>query len=185
MGPSLTSLPQEQLCYEFHIKVSILYLLNETQFPKTILTTPCWFAEARNLRDSSELTDFIYIVDGKEFKVHKLILSLASPVFRSTFTCGLEETKNNSAEIKDCDPEMFDHLLKFIYKGLLPGNISKIAFELYKLAHVYQIKSLEEICIAYIMNNQLTEDNVLDLYESAILYDLDKLKVNCWTFIKM
>lgn len=173
--------------YEFHIKVTIYFvgLSKDMKLMKEMTVAPCWFSDMKNLIDTSDLTDFIYVVNGKEFKVHKWILSLASPVFRSTFTCGLDETKNSTAEINDCDPEMFDHLLKFIYKGLLPENLSEIALELYKLAHVYQIKSLEEICIAYIMNTKLTEDNVFDLYEFAILYELDKLKADCWTFIKM
>lgn len=173
--------------YEFHVKVTIYFvgLSNAEKTLKQMAVAPCWMGDIKSLIDSSDMTDFIYNVNGKEFKVHKLILSLASPVFRSTFTCGLDETKNNSAEIKDCDPEMFDHLLKFIYKGFLPEDLSEIAFELYKLAHVYQIKSLEEICVAVILNTELTENNVFDLYESAILYDLDELKSNCWTFMKM
>lgn len=179
----LRDLPQ----YEFHIKVTIYFvgLSKDMELMKEMTVAPCWLSDMKNLIDSSDLTDFIYIVNGKEFKVHKWILSLASPVFRSTFTCGLDETKNNTAEIEDCDSEMFDHLLKFIYKGLLPGNINEIALELYKLAHIYQIKSLEEICIAFIMNTELTEDNVFDLYELANLYDFDKFKSDCWTFIKM
>lgn len=131
------------------------------------------------------MADLTYVVQGKEFKVHKLILSLASPVFRSTFTCGLDETAKSSAKIEDCDQEMFQHFLRFIYKGILPENLHETALELYKLAHVYQTELLQNICYHHIMDTNITEENAIELYESAIVYDLQKLKTSCWDYIKL
>lgn len=176
--------------YEFHIKITISYrgvdmITHEVELPKQIATMPHWFGAAKTLIDSSDLSDFTYVVQGKEFKVHKLILSLASPVFRSTFECGLDETRDNKAIVTDCDPGMFQHLLNFIYKGDLPDNIQEIVLDLFKLAHVYQIQPLQNICLNRIMLTQLSQDSVVELYDAAITYELDRLKNNCWTFIKL
>lgn len=173
--------------YEFHVKVTIVYCgtTEDVKMPKKLTVTPCWVSEATKLIDSIDLTDFTYIVRGKMFNVHKSILSLASPVFRSTFDCGLDESKDNTATIDDCDPDMFEHLLKFVNKGIVPDNIHEIALELYKLGHLYQIESLQRICYAHLMDTKLVRDNVVELYEAAIVYDLIRLKSDCWNFIKL
>lgn len=51
--------------------------------------------------------------DGKEFRVHRLVLSLASPVFQGMF--GLPQSTNNPSEIPTIDiPKSSDILQPFI-----------------------------------------------------------------------
>lgn len=173
---------------KFHMKVTIFFcdLTQDVKLSKEMVWPPCWFNSVKTLDFiNDDLADFTYVVQGKEFKVHKIILSLASPVFHGTFTCGLGETAENMATIEDCEPEMFQHFLHYIYKGILPEDLHETALELYKLAHVYQIESLQNICYHHIMNTKLTEENSVELYEAAIVYHLEKLKTSCWSYIKL
>lgn len=138
-----------------------------------------------SLQDDDTFSDFTFIVGGKSFKVHKNILSLASSVFKTMFTCGLNETKNNSAEVK-CEPEIFQHLLTYIYKGILPfEKMPSISAELYELAHLYEIESLKKICLRFILDSKIDSDNALELYEIATRYDFKQLLDTSWEFIKM
>lgn len=173
---------------KFHMKVTIFFcdLTQDVKLSKEMVWPPCWFNSVKTLDSiNDDLADFTYVVQGKEFKVHKIILSLASPVFHGTFTCGLGETAENMATIEDCEPEMFQHFLHYIYKGILPEDLHETALELYKLAHVYQIESLQNICYHHIMNTKLNEENSVELYEASIVYDLEKLKTSCWSYIKL
>lgn len=150
-----------------------------------MVQSTCWFGAAKDLIDSGDMADFTFIVQGKEFKVHKLILSLASPVFRGMFESGSTKTMENCAKLHECDPEIIQHLLNFIYKGVMPHNIQEIALDLYKLARTYQMRSLEEICLDQIMLTKIDENNAIKLYETAIANDIGKLKIECWNYIKM
>lgn len=72
-----------------------------------------------SMLDDKTFTDFTFNIRGQEFKVHKCVMSAASDVMKNLITlggCGSGETKKNSANF-DCDPEIFNHLINFIYKS--------------------------------------------------------------------
>lgn len=128
--------------------------------------------------------DFKFNVRGKEFKVHKNLLSAASEVFKTMFTCGLDETKNNSAT-EDCDPEIFEHFIKFIYTDIVPEDeMPEISHDLYALAHRYGINALMEICMEFILAEEIADENAVELYEFASTYEIDELLDATWEYIK-
>uniref|UniRef100_A0A914QM94 BTB domain-containing protein n=1 Tax=Panagrolaimus davidi TaxID=227884 RepID=A0A914QM94_9BILA len=59
--------------------------------------------------------DFTVIVDGKEIKVHKLIVSTESSVFNQMIKSGLQESKENKVTITDFDYEIVETAKKFCY----------------------------------------------------------------------
>lgn len=101
------------------------------------------------------------------------------------FTCGLDETKNNSAN-ENCDPEVFGHFIKFIYTDELPKDdeMPAISCDLYTLAHQYGIVALMEICMDFILDEEIDEQNALSLYEFASTYEIEELLDKTWHFIK-
>lgn len=128
--------------------------------------------------------DFTFVVRGKEFKVHKCLLSIASDVFLKMFTCGLDETKDNTATL-DYAPEVFGIFIKFIYTNACPvEKMPLICMELYELAHLYEIKLLVKICHAFIMDKEIDSSNALELYEFASTYKIEKLLETTWAFVK-
>lgn len=131
-------------------------------------------------------SDFTFIVQGSEFKVHKNILAASSIVFDKVFSAKLSETVTNECKIEDIDPVIFGYLLAFIYCGELPEKLHEenVARELFKAAHYYQIDELVETC-TFVESYSLTVDNALDIYEWALTYDLEKLILDAWKMIKL
>lgn len=138
-----------------------------------------------SMLDDKTFTDFTFNIRGQEFKVHKCVMSAASDVMKNLITlggCGSGETKKNSANF-DCDPEIFNHLINFIYKSSVPvDEMSKICYELYDLANNYEIKLLEKICMVFI--EKIDKTNALSSYKHGIIYNNEKLIKSSWNFIR-
>jgi hypothetical protein len=128
-------------------------------------------------------SDFTCIVANRSFKVHKAILGAASPVFDRMFSTAMAEAQSNEAKIDAIDPNIFEHLLRFIYGGKLPENFVAVAVDLFKAAHYYEIEELKEICEDEI-EEKLSKGNAIQFYELAYVYDLKVLKENIWEFVK-
>ena len=58
-----------------------------------------------------------FMVDGKELKAHKAILTARSPVFAAMFEHDCKEKQESKVEIIDFSFEAFKELLKFVYTG--------------------------------------------------------------------
>lgn len=136
------------------------------------------------LLENGKFSDFEFIVSGKRFKVHKNILSLASPVFDTMFDCDLKEKKQQFSKTND-DPKVFQCLLDFIYSGKLPKNLPQIALSLYEMAHLYQIEQLMEHCMGHILAKRIDAKNALELYQFARSYNVQLLFDRAWDFIRM
>lgn len=141
---------------------------------------------ASSLLGDEKYSDFTIILnEEKELKVHKCVLGSASNVFDTMFSTGLDETKFGTASI-DCDPELFHHLLRFIYTGLLPTDeISEICIPLFVLADRYNVANLMKACLTVILDMEIKRENVLDLYKLASTYDLKELLKDSWNYIKL
>lgn len=138
-----------------------------------------------SLFGDNKYADFTFIVRGEEIKVHKNLLAKASQVFDFMFTCGLDETKNNSSTV-DCDPKVFRYLLKFIYTNNWSAEeMPSICFKLYELAHLYNIEALMRICSAFILEGNIDADNALDKYKFASTFENENLLEATWEFIRM
>ena len=134
--------------------------------------------------NDSTFSDFTYIVQGREFKVHKCILANASPVMAKMLTTDMEEAKSNKCLIEHIKSDTFSHLLEFVYSGNFGENFSGTdAIALYDAAYYYEIGDLIEICSQSI-RCMLTVENAVELYKWAQPYDLEELKADAWLIIK-
>jgi hypothetical protein len=131
---------------------------------------------------SSDFSDFKFIVGGEEFKVHRIILASASGVFDQLFKSKIEEGLTNQCEVKHIEPEIFRHLLRYIYEIRLPENLETIAMKLFEAAHYYEIDRLMKICRQRIIK-QLNVENAIEFYDWASKYD-EELKMKAWEIIK-
>lgn len=172
---SNTSSPQDN-----RNMVSIEFELLENQFERVL----CLDLIASLFEDDT-FADFTFIVRGEEFKAHKCLLAKVSEVFRTIFTCGLDETKDNSTKI-DCTPAIFRHFLNSIYTNNMPTDIMpEISTELFKLAHCYNIKPMTKVCLDYILEKNIDLNNAFDLYELASAYEVQELLDKTWEFIRI
>lgn len=69
---------------------------------------------------NSMFTDFKFIVRGKEFKVHKSVMASVSPMLLGMFTNDMAENKEGESKIDHIAPEVFDAMLKFVYRVEAP-----------------------------------------------------------------
>lgn len=136
------------------------------------------------LLNNSHHSDFTIKVGEKTFNVNKSILARASEAFRAMFSA--DESKNN-LDVEGCKPEIFEHLLCFIYNRVIPTDVVNysVFFDLHKLAHRYKIEMLCDICERHIvLAVAINELNALRLYNFAVTYEVDDLLRTSWNFIK-
>ena len=85
--------------------------------------------DLQSLLENGTESDVVFVVDGKEFQLHKAILSARSKVFAAMFESDLQEAKEGRAKIPDVSAEVFEQLLRYIYSGKIP-DMDKFALEL-------------------------------------------------------
>ena len=90
-------------------------------------------ANYESLLESAKLSDVLFVIGNKEFKLHKAILASQSPVFSAMFENDLEEAKKNRVEITDVDVEVFEVMIRFIYTANV-DSVQQYALELFVAA---------------------------------------------------
>ena len=95
------------------------------------------------LLDSDEDKDVFFNVDGEIVSAHKLILKASSSVL-ATLCSGGSSSKESPIHIKDTKPEVFRHLLNFLYGGNLgDGLIVKYGREIIDLCDRFDVVGLK------------------------------------------
>lgn len=106
------------------------------------------FSEIKTLYLNEKMSDIILIVDGNKLPAHKLLLATKSNVFQAMFFGDMIESRAKEVEIKETTVEAFKLMLKYIYfEELDLGNQNnyKMTFEIYRIAHRFELKKLIEI----------------------------------------
>lgn len=93
--------------------------------------------------------DVTVVVDGKEFQLHRLVLSAQSSFFRSMFTSNLRETHDRKIELKDVSSSVFRLLVDYIYHGTIKLQVEDLQ-ETYEMADMYQLTALFEECSRFL-----------------------------------
>ena len=91
------------------------------------------------------------------------------------FSSQMLEATTNRVEVKDTDPDVFSHMLKFIYCAQLPENLTSIASSLLPLADKYGVDELKAACVASVRES-LTKDNAVDILLLAEAHGCPQLK---------
>ncbi|XP_037810332.1 BTB/POZ domain-containing protein 6-A-like [Lucilia sericata] len=131
------------------------------------------------LLQSEELTDCRFLVgdaspNQKIISAHKLVLAVASPVFKTMFYGDLAE-KNDPILIPDIQPDIFQTMLKFIYSDYIDISSSYMAVQLCYAGKKYLLSDMVKHCCDY-MFSRLNWKNACEVYEFAVLYGEDNLK---------
>ncbi|KAJ6228911.1 lute [Anaeramoeba flamelloides] len=137
-----------------------------------MMNVPNWHHKLTNFYNDEKTSDVLIIV-GKELKkfyCHKLILSISSKFWYSTFYPdnwkNLDALRNFSKiEIPDLSSEIFENFLKFIYQNEF--NIKESNFwDLYSIGTRFEIQELLEHCEKYCLQS-ITESNCLSYFEKS------------------
>ncbi|XP_015719929.1 kelch repeat and BTB domain-containing protein 4 [Excalfactoria chinensis] len=93
--------------------------------------------------------DVTISVEGKEFQLHRLVLSAQSCFFRSMFTSNLKEAHNRVIELQDVSESVFQLLVDYIYHGTVKLRAEELQ-ETYEVADMYQLTALFEECSRFL-----------------------------------
>lgn len=132
-------------------------------------------------RLNRELTDFELLVDGHSIPVHRVILALASPnYFAPLFRSNTVEIKTGKLPIRDCDRDMVELAVEFIYTGeiLIRNPSLEIYLKLLDFAQNYQVDQLALRC-SNSLEPFIDNDNVVSLCAHAIRNNNKHLKWAC------
>jgi hypothetical protein len=141
-------------------------------------TTKSILSNVASMLDNHEFSDFKFVVNDKEFNVHKNILAATSDSFAKIFRVNEKFWK-----IGDIDEEAFGHMLRFIYTGKAPENLDEIAIELFEAASCFKIDELKEMSSRKI-HAKLSVENALEIYTWSYNYDIEVLKMKAWELVK-
>ncbi|KAL6007663.1 hypothetical protein ACLOJK_033163 [Asimina triloba] len=123
----------------------------------------------------------INTADGT-LRAHKAVLSASSPVFESMFLHNLKEKESSTIDIDDMSVESCMALLHYLYGGIGHEEFWKHRLSLLGAANKYDIADLKECCEESLLED-INSSNVLDRLQEAWLYQLEKLKKGCLTYL--
>ncbi|CAG2120672.1 unnamed protein product, partial [Medioppia subpectinata] len=126
------------------------------------------------LQKEGKFSDVKIVVEGRELRAHKAILSARSPVFNAMLTSDMRECRENAIEIPDIRPDVMEELLTFIYSGKAP-NLSKVSKELLSAADKYELPHLSELCEKHLMSS-LSVESAPEILVLSHLHKASKLK---------
>ncbi|XP_055280080.1 kelch repeat and BTB domain-containing protein 4 isoform X1 [Moschus berezovskii] len=93
--------------------------------------------------------DVTISVEGREFQLHRLVLSAQSCFFRSMFTSNLKEAHNRVIVLQDVSESVFQLLVDYIYHGTVKLRAEELQ-EIYEVSDMYQLTSLFEECSRFL-----------------------------------
>lgn len=147
--------------------------------------------DIHSLASSGTLSDFKFIVEGRELEVHKailagelknmrfrmnwflfeyfffqlLIIAARSPVFERMFLGSFREATATELEVKDVSADTFEEFLYFIYAGTLRNKEFPIE-ELITVADRYEVLDLIKFCELKLIKN-VNDDNAEKIFSLA------------------
>jgi hypothetical protein len=115
-----------------------------------------------------------------EISVHRLILSVRSPVLKAMLESGLTESVTGQLRITDVSAAAVQEFVRFLYSGNC--NAALHAEQLLTLAHRYEVPDLQRLCEHSLQTN-LSVSNVLPVLALAELYGSATLRKGVFAYI--
>ncbi|KAK8962678.1 BTB/POZ and MATH domain-containing protein 4 [Platanthera guangdongensis] len=145
------------------------------------------------LLEKQEGSDVIFDVAGEKIHAHKLVLAARSPVFRTMFFGGVDETMDEII-VTDFEPRVFKAMLHFIYRDTLddddvpvgsgsPGIsvADTLAAKLLAAADKYGLGRLRLMCESYLCKD-ISVNSVASTLALAERFHALELKAACLRF---
>jgi len=122
------------------------------------------------------LSDVIVQVEGKSLGCHKIQLAKASSVFDAMFKNNWEEAgEKRTIKMDNFTAETVTTFINYLYTGKTTEE-SLSSTKLLAIAHQYQVDDLFSMCANHLLTVEVTFENAVELWETAEVFDLEKLK---------
>lgn len=123
---------------------------------------------------SGRYSDFTVIADGPlEFRVHKFVLGIRSPVFDAMFNAKMVEQFKGSVTIQGYASNVIKQFLAYFYTGRIQDE--SCAMELYELAGMYDVPQLRAMMEKIIIKN-VNEWNAYEVFTVGHHHSSDAIK---------
>jgi len=176
-------IPQDYTGIEKSIEGWNLLLSCTVVYEVVITDDPLLSCDYKDLFYSMEDADVTFSVQGKIIQAHKLILKTRSTYFKNLFNSNMKESLTSSILINECDPEIFEAVLYFLYTDMCPSRMKDIRLKLLPIADRYMITKLRKMCIDSLMSS-IEESNLQEILTWAHRLDIFILKRKCFCFLQ-
>ncbi|XP_035013048.1 ankyrin repeat and BTB/POZ domain-containing protein 2 isoform X2 [Hippoglossus stenolepis] len=131
--------------------------------------------------NNPEMSDVTFVVEGKPFYGHKVLLVTASDRFRSLLaSSGSDGSPNKEVEIGDIKYNIFQMMMSYLYCGgteSLRTNVPDL-LELLSMASLFHLGALQRHC-ELICSRHINLDNAVSIYKTAKVYGSLELSSFC------
>ncbi|XP_033727224.1 kelch-like protein 10 [Pecten maximus] len=135
-----------------------------------------------DLRTNGQLCDAILKVENRSFSVHRAVLSICSPYFRTLFTNRLLMTADQKEYvIPSVSAEMIQIIIDFAYTKKAQITLRNVK-QLLPVADRLHVYELTKQCCDY-MSENLDTDGCMDTYAFAKKHYFKGLEDGCYDFI--
>ena len=130
------------------------------------------------------MTDVKFIIQGQEIGAHLNIIS-HNPVMASMLNEKFVEGQLRQVIINNIEPEIFRHLLHYLYNPVPPHiiDVSKLE-QLLAATEMFQLGGLKQFCEDSLIGS-VEEDNVVRLLVIAHLQSATRLLETCFDFLSI
>uniref|UniRef100_A0A8C5EQ62 Ankyrin repeat and BTB/POZ domain-containing protein 2 n=1 Tax=Gouania willdenowi TaxID=441366 RepID=A0A8C5EQ62_GOUWI len=119
--------------------------------------------------NNQEMSDVTFVVEGKPFYGHRVLLITASDSFKSLLAfSGPDGGSNKEVEIQDVKYNIFQMMMSYLYCGgteSLKTNVPDL-LELLAAANQFQLVALQRHC-ELICSHHITLENAVSIYKTA------------------
>ncbi|KAK3797989.1 hypothetical protein RRG08_008461 [Elysia crispata] len=144
-----------------------------------------------DMRKDGELCDLVLEVGASQFKVHRLVLCVWSPVVRAMLLqpqiipcipSAQEPQLAHHLRIGFSDTGVFEQFVNYLYSGDVPEEAINVPAVLL-LAASFKVIQLQQYC-EELLKATLNVENMISVYRLAIKFSLKGLEVDCLDFLR-
>lgn len=136
--------------------------------------------ELKNVIRNEKFKDFVIVVGHKEFKVHKLLLTIHSPVLAEMIENNIDAECLNLVDISE---EIFQEILNFIYTDELPKSANVDFMHLLAAAGRIKIEKLKTFAVEKLIP-KINDENAFEILNLSIKYECKDLQRKAFEVIK-
>lgn len=137
-----------------------------------------------------EFSDVTFIVEGRKFFAHKVILSLISDHFWGMFRSGMVESNSQEITLDDVTYPVFSSIMHFLYTGEfhfgaeMEGQEHSIdhLHDFLRISDKYMLEDVKLECEIR-LRNMINNTNIHNILEWAETYNADNIKEYCLWYL--
>ncbi|XP_050291904.1 BTB/POZ and TAZ domain-containing protein 4 [Quercus robur] len=126
----------------------------------------------------------IYTDNGGTIYAHANILGMSSPVIKSMLKKSKRRGRQRSISIPGVPHDAVRAFIRFLYSSCYEKeDMEEFVLPLLVLSHAYVVPELKQVCVQQLEQGLLTIENVIDIFQLALLCDAPRLSFICHRMI--